>query len=99
MLFGTTSTSDETITTLSHRVTARYFKFVPRFIGNEWACMRLELYGCHGDKCKHQREKSFLIIRLLQIIFFDSLSAAVFLKIVSLFTKTYQNFKQRYLKK
>lgn len=47
MMFGTKSRSSETISKLSHRIEARYFKFVPKFWRkNQWPCMRLEMYGC-----------------------------------------------------
>ena len=49
MIFGTKSRRSETITKLSHHVTARYFRIEPKHWGSDWACLRMEMYGCQPD--------------------------------------------------
>ena len=49
MVFGT-KTQGPTTTPLSHTITGRHFKFVPKIWQNGgWACLRLEMYGCSPD--------------------------------------------------
>jgi len=52
MMLGLKSGGSETVSMLSHHVTARYFKFIPKLIAEKWACMRLEMYGCDSNKGK-----------------------------------------------
>ena len=54
MLFGTNSNSEETISQLSHHVTARYFRFEPKVWNDRWACLRIEMYGCASDQSESQ---------------------------------------------
>eukprot|EP00111_Clytia_hemisphaerica_P010409 TCONS_00030414-protein len=53
MIFGTKSRSRETITKLSHHITARYFRIEPKHWKgtgeSDWACLRMEMYGCSPD--------------------------------------------------
>ena len=51
MLLGTKWRLTPKYTKLSHSVTARYFKFVPKIWSKGgWACMRLEMFGCSPTK-------------------------------------------------
>ena len=63
LIFGTKRGRSLTTTKLSHDAIGRYFKFVPKqWTKNGYACMKIEMYGCHIDKGYYFIYSSYFLI-------------------------------------